>query len=763
MFYAHSGTIGDFKTWEPLVDHLLLVAEISCRSTSYFGQAVAGQVLGLLHDIGKATEAYQLYIQGKGASPDHSTAGAVIAWQHYGKKWGALLAACIAGHHAGLADGAGSDLKDGLTSLEDRLARVKNVPALPDGVMPPGFAELPKLAKDPTGFRRALLGRMLFSALIDADRLATEAFYAQLKGQKLERGCAVGLPLLRDRLSAHLEWLAAKAQADGIADPSLRSVNDVRARVLAHVLDQAGQEPGLFSLTVPTGGGKTLASLAFALNHAVHWGKRRVIYVIPFTSIVEQTADVFRRALGEDDAILEHHSGFDAAAPRAKTATGTNDAEGPDGAAKARLAAENWDRPVVVTTAVQFFESLFSNRPGKCRKLHNIAGSVIILDEAQTLPQPLLRPCLKLIDALARDFGCTLVLCTATQPAVNSSRLFADGLDNVRELAPDPAGLYQALKRVRVETMEGRPDVAALVTAMQSAPQCLTIVNSRRHAADLYAALKAADRAEPRLLTTALCAEHRRAVLADIRQDLAQQRPVRVVATSLVEAGVDISFPLVMRALAGLDSVAQAAGRCNRHGEHGREGGRVLLFDPADEDGHRPPADLKIFADTAARVLSRTDDPLGLNAIRAYFQEIYWKKELSKALDEHNILKMLELRADTLLFPYETVARLFRLIDDAQAPVIVPYEPAAEKIKELINALSYVSSPGAIARQLQPYMVQVPIRARAKLLEAKAAEYVRPDLYGDQFVLLTNNDLYDAKAGLRWDDPTYRDIGNGII
>ncbi|AUN32691.1 CRISPR-associated helicase/endonuclease Cas3 [Niveispirillum cyanobacteriorum] len=760
MLYAHSSRAGDYESWEPLVTHLLAVAELAQRFATPFGFGMAGRALGLLHDVGKMAEAYQLYIKGQGPSPDHSTAGAVIACDRYGKTWGPLLAGGIAGHHAGLADGDG--VQGELTPLKSRLERFKGDKRWPEGVEPPPAELVRKSLKHlDSGFRRSLLGRMLFSCLIDADRLATEAFYAHLNQQQVQRGCDSDVAMLRDRLAEHLEGLSARARADVTADPALGPVNALRARVLDHVLSQAEQEPGLFSLTVPTGGGKTLVSLAFALNHAVRWGKRRVIYVIPFTSIVEQTADVFRKALGDDDAVLEHHSGFDPA--RDWQDARDKDAEGRDGGTKARLAAENWDRPLVVTTAVQFFESLFSNRPGKCRKLHNIAGSVIILDEAQTLPQPLLRPCLKLIDALARDFGCTLVLCTATQPAVSSSKLFADGLDGVRELAPDPVGLYRELKRVRVEMLPGRPDMATLVDAMRTEPQCLTIVNSRRHAADLYTALKTATDDEPRLLTTALCADHRRAVLADIREDLANRRPVRVVATSLVEAGVDISFPLVMRALAGLDSVAQAAGRCNRHGELGTEGGRVLLFDPTEEEGHGPPADLKVFAQTAAQVLSRTDDPLGLDAIRAYFQELYWKKGLSGALDRHNILKMLHDRADTLLFPYETVSRLFRLIDDTQAPVIVPYKPAAAKIAGLVRDLSFVSSPSAIARQLQPYLVQVPIRARKRLLETKAAEPVRPDLYGDQFVLLTNNDLYDAKAGLRWDDPTYRDIGSGFM
>ncbi|WP_207455943.1 CRISPR-associated helicase Cas3' [Azospirillum sp. SYSU D00513] len=760
--YAHSGNSGDGSDWEPLIRHLLGVAERAAGFAAILKMESAAWVMGALHDAGKTNPAYQRYIKGDGPSPDHSTAGACIAANLYGDKWGRILAFAIAGHHAGLTNGEG----DGpLTPLVERLRRFKGDTTPPAGVTLPdlkGMKPPIKLsARD--GFKSALLIRMLFSTLIDADRLATEEFYAGLNGKPVERGYdKLSLEQLRDRLMAHLDGVAAKAAEDVKRDPALGPVTKVRKEVLDHLLKQAGEEPGLFSLTVPTGGGKTLASLAFALNHAVRHEKRRVIYVIPFTSIIEQTADVFRKALGDEDAVLEHHSGFDPERDTDGKDKGTDD-EDRDGGRKARLAAENWDRPVVVTTAVQFFESLFSNRPGRCRKLHNIAGSVIVLDEAQTLPRPFLRPCLKAIEALKRDYGCTLVLCTATQPALRKEDGFEDGLEDVRELAPDPECLQQQLKRVRVEMMPGQPKVEMLAEAMTDVTQSMTIVNSRRHALDLFAALRKEEVEGARLLTTGLCAAHRRTVLAAVREDLRNGLPVRLVATSLVEAGVDISFPLVLRAMAGLDSVAQAAGRCNRDGALGPEGGTLLLFDPAENPDHKPPPELEQLAATAKTLVERANDPLGLEAIRASFQEVYWAQELHGKLDAKGILAELDARADTLLFPFATIAEQFRLIEDRQAPVIIPYEPAKAKIEGLLRDLEFVPSPGAVARKLQPFIVQIPRSARAALVEAQAAELVQPKKFGDQFVKLVNEDLYDRQAGLRWDDPTYRSIERDIL
>ncbi|CAO3424282.1 CRISPR-associated helicase Cas3 [Azospirillum endophyticum] len=378
--------------------------------------------MGALHDIGKARDAFQSYIRGQGPSVDHSTTGAVIAERNYAAPFGRMMAYGIAGHHAGrLANGgiAGG----GLSSLKDRLAAGAATPLpvrcmTPDLNIAPALVALaaPVLSEGFTHeFSAAFLIRMLFSCLVDADRLETERFYADLLDEPVERGCTLTVTDLRDRLNAHLAQFEGRTSA----------VDSLRAEVLTAVRARADDEPGLFSLTVPTGGGKTLSSLAFALDHAVRHGLRRVICVIPFTSVVEQTAAVFRDALASDYAVLEHHSGFDFG-PADGSAP---DDEGKDGARKLRLAAEIWDRPVVVTIAVQFFESLFSNRPSACRKLHAIARSVVILDEAQTLPLKVLRPCLEALRELARGYRNSVVLCTATQPAVTTEAGFRGGLD----------------------------------------------------------------------------------------------------------------------------------------------------------------------------------------------------------------------------------------------------------------------------------------------------------------------------------------------
>ena len=400
--------------------------------------------------------------------------------------------------------------------------------------------------------------RMLFSALVDADFIETERFYTPAA----PRWDAHGLEALQ----------AALARRLGEFGPPETAVNHLRAEVLEAAGKAADQPAGLFTLTVPTGGGKTLASLHFALAHAQAHGLRRVIYVAPFTAIIEQTAEVFRDALGDPDAVLEHHSAFDAE----NTFADETQAE------RLKLAAQNWDRPVVVTTAVQFFESLFANRTQKCRKLHNIARSVIVLDEAQTLPVNFLRPCLAALKELARSYGCSVVLCTATQPAIRDD----DGLradeaipaEATREIAPDPPELYRRLKRVeaRFAGPLGNDDLAARVAGRKA----LVIVNNKRQARAIYDLL---GRGNALHLSTNMTAAHRRDVLARVRDGF--DGPV--ISTALVEAGVDLDFPEVWRAVAGLDSIVQAAGRCNREGKGDRPG-QVHVFEP--EDGFPAPA-----------------------------------------------------------------------------------------------------------------------------------------------------------------------------
>ena len=517
--------------------------------------------------------------------------------------------------------------------------------------------------------------------------------------------------------------------------------------MLAAAREKAENPPGLFTLTAPTGGGKTLSSLAFALRHAVRHGLARIVYVIPFTSIVEQTAAVFRDALGggdDADFVIEHHGAFD------EDRVGEREARD-----KLRLAMENWDAPIVVTTAVQFFESLFANRPSRCRKLHNIANGVVILDEAQTLPLQLLRPCVAALDELARNWRTSVVLCTATQPALAEDDGFSGGFRGVREIAPNPKGLRRRLERTRVRH-RGAVDDAELAARLRESPGALCIVNTRRHARELYESIEDSEGAAH--LSTCMCARHRRDVLDAVRARLRDGEPVRLVATSLIEAGVDIDFPVVWRAEAGLESIVQAAGRCNREGR--LEAGDVYVFAPAGADGAKPPRlpEVEQRADVARGVLRRHDDPLSLDAIDDYFRNLYWIKDAE--LDAKGILREIADRGDTFDFPFEKVAREFRMIETAMAPVIVPYRGVSgddRAVDRLLGELERVERPGRIARRLQPWTAQVPERALGALCAAGAVKRVRESEFGAQFAVLCNADLYRPDVGLTWDDPTFLD------
>lgn len=768
--FAHSLENCSEERWELLTDHLALVGRLAAQFAGQFGADGLGDVAGRLHDVGKTSAAFQAYIRGNGAlkGPDHATAGAREAARLYGPHWGRILAYCIAGHHAGLADGGSEHVPGTLThrvetkQIEPYAGWEAHAGELPEKSAMGAPAPL-KATSQHKGFERAFFIRMLFSALVDADFLATEHFYALAKpdGQQVRRGFVNSLETLRDRLDAKL---ADKAN-------TTTAVNRLRGHILAHVRAQASQPPGLFSLTVPTGGGKTLTSLAFALDHAIAHGLDRIVYVIPYTSIIEQTAGVFREALdeeGEDSDVLEHHSAVEWDPPKGAE---QNDDEGPEGLKKLRRDAENWDVRIVVTTSVQFFESLFAARTSACRKLHNLAKSVIILDEAQTLPLPLLRPCMAAIETLATGYGVSVVLCTATQPALSKQDGFERGLENVRELAPDPQALYAQLKRVRVEIAPEPVSDDALAAELRAQDQVLCIVNTRAHARDLFAQIKDAPGA--RHLTTTMCPLHRRAALAEIRQDLKDEKPVRLIATSLIEAGVDVDFPTVWRAMTGLDSIAQAAGRCNREGRLKDESGQLVegivnIFRPAEVADREASTEIMQLAQKAEEILrTRDGDPLGLDMIKAYFSVVYWMKT-SGATDQldakcladgtKGILPAVAATASALNFPFTQIANAFRFIEDTMQPVIVPYhaEGQWESVESLVNSLSFVERPGAIARKLALYSVPVPRNECVKLIASGAAGYVNFEKFGEQFILLENGDLYSREAGLDWSDPTHR-------
>lgn len=737
-----------------------------------FGGALLARAMGVLHDIGKCSVKYQAYIRrpatdGGPKGPDHSTAGARRAVEIY-KSAGRLMGFGIAGHHSGLMNGdghEGSSLNSrlnkevechqgweeyaiGLPSLSDLKARLRK----PDQNLIEKHFSVPFLA------------RMLFSCLVDADFLETEAFYAA--GNAPERGGH----LLPEHLEKLRGFLARHRKDD-------TEVNRLRSHILDHANAKAGLAPGLFTLTVPTGGGKTLTSLSFAMEHAARHGLRRIIYVIPFTSIIEQAAAVFRDDVGLGDAVLEHHASFDW--DQKRPPNDDSEEEGPGGLAKLRRDAENWDAPIVATTAVQFFESLFAARTGKARKLHNLAQSVIVLDEAQSIPVHLLRPCMAAIEELARNYGASVILCTATQPALRRQDEAlprrkdgeVDGfhIPDERELAPDPAGLYQKLRRVRIEWRRDPVPDEAIAGRFAEQAQMLCIVNSRAHAQKLFERMRSDGMGGAAQLTTLMCAQHRREVLARLRTALVAREPVRLVSTSLIEAGVDISFPEVWRAAAGLFSVAQAAGRCNRSGELGALGaafGRTVLFESAE---HRNPPIIESFYEPARAVLRKDwGDPLGLDAVRAYYSELYWRKghealDAAKLLNgtRYSILPALAETSGGMNWPFSDIAEAFRMIDDGMDPVIIPYD---DGVRKEIGALREAPFPPAGAtRRLQRYIVPVPARVRSAMIAQGTVRLIRPEDYGDRFAVLANESLYDPQAGLRLDDPTWRAAEQNII
>ena len=750
ILYAHSLPDRPREEWELLERHLAEVAELAGKFAAAFGGEDLARTLGLLHDIGKASDRFQRYLRDTAASTDHSTAGAQFACARYGPQLGKLLAFCVAGHHAGLADGAGAEgstLAARLTKrVEDYHCWQELALELPSSLGAPASF---RVRHDRQGFQLAFLTRMLFSCLVDADSLCTERFTSG----GIEREAWPTLAALKPRLDAYL----ARRQVDAADSP----VNRQRRRILDHVRAGAACTSGLFSLTVPTGGGKTLTSLAFALDHAARHGHHRVIYVIPFTSVVEQTAAVFREALGAD-TVLEHHSAFDADTLKSNP----DDEEEVTGEERHRQAAENWDAPVVVTTAVQFFESLFAAARGRCRKLHNIASSVVILDEAQTLPLHLLLPCVAAIDELARNYRASVVLMTATQPALKSPDL-EGGLEDVRELAPAGLDREPAFQRVRISHASAL-DNEALAEHLKAQRQVLCVVNSRRHARELYEAIKGDGDAFH--LSTLMYAVHRRTVLATIRARLRHGMPVRLVSTSLIEAGVDISFPTVFRAESGLDQIAQAAGRCNREGElPAGERGQVVVFEAAS---HAILRELRpnLQATGHVRRHFKQDELLIERAIQEYFLELLFQKGHAE-LDKTNSLELrggflptLDRYRDSMDFPFRAIDSDFQVIRAGMVPIIIARQAKATLlVRELewhaLSRRSGQEKPSTtlreIARRVQPYIVQVRRPEWQKLKVAESIALIGEEMFGEQFAFLTNPSLYCPDVGLSPDDPTF--------
>lgn len=726
-FYAHSREGKPPEQWHKLEDHLKKVAELARDFANDFGAGDWGYLAGLWHDLGKYSKEFQerllandpdAHIEAKPRRPDHSTAGTQHAYKLFKDK-GKLIAYTIAGHHAGLPDGNTNET----SCLKKRLQKtIPDVSASPQNILiqtePSDLIFLNKKDTKRVCLQLSFFIRMIYSCLVDADFLDTE-FFMEPEKSVWRRGYPK-LSVLEEKLLKYMDQL--------ISHSPPTKVNQYRSNILKYCLVAADLKPGLFSLTVPTGGGKTLSSLVFALKHAIKNNLKRIIYIIPYTSIIEQNADVFRQILG-NEAVLEHHSNFE---PQEEDH-------------RSRLAAENWEAPLIVSTNVQFFESFFSNRSSRCRKIHNIARSVVILDEAQMLPVALLKPSLEVLKELSSSYGTTIVLCTATQPALSKSLEFKEGLDGVREIIPDPMELYNAFKKVDISYLSTLTD-EELAKKLRSKEQVLCIVNTRKHARKVYELIR--DGRGSFHLSALMCPAHRTRVIQKIRLALQENRPCRVVSTQLIEAGVDIDFPVVFRSLAGIDSIAQAAGRCNREGLL-PQNGKVFVFMP---EAGLPPGYLRQTAETGEEVIRHFPDPLTLNAVEEYFRTLYWLK--GDKLDEAQILDDLLEGLRTGDYPFRRIDEKFKIIRDGMVSIIIPWNKQAEKI---INELRFSEYPSSAARKAQRFTIQVPPHVLSNLLYAGAVERVH-----DQYNILINKDIYLEDLGLCPEDPSFHEPDNLI-
>lgn len=671
--YAH--TPNENGDWHYLDAHLKEVAELAEKFAGKFGAGELAKWIGLWHDLGKSNPEFQSYLHrcinepdNRHRGPDHKGDGAILALKQLEP-----LAFPVAGHHGGLMNF--SDLKTWLSerNASSHLQEVlQKLPGQGFKLYPSTTLTQPSFIKDE--FDAEFFIRMLFSVLVDADFLDTEDHFNP--DNKANRG---NFPPLSDL------WQRFVNDQNKITGKSDDQLNIIRNDVYLDCIKAAELPPGFFRLTVPTGGGKTRSSMAFGLRHAITHGMDRVIFAIPYTSIIEQTVDVYRDIFGKE-AVLEHHSAV------------TYDDELDnidDGTSWVRLASQNWDAPIIVTTTVQLFESLLSNKTSKCRKFHNIANSVIILDEVQTLPTKLLAPILDVLRQLVDHYGVTVVFCTATQPALEDSP-YLKGIKNIREIVNKPANLFSVMKRVNYQkpSKDEKWDWKRVAAEMSQSPQCLAIANTKDDAMSL---LNAIDDPSALHLSTLLCGAHRRDVLSKVRRLLDEGKPCRLVSTQVVEAGVDLDFPLVLRAVGPLDRIVQAAGRCNRNGKM-EERGRVVVFNPVE--AKIPSGDYRTGTDTAFSLMN--SESFNFHDPKVY--EDYFKK-LYQAVNT-DAKRIQESRGN---LKYKDVDDKFKMIDDASISVIVRYRGLNNEKNEVDKILSSIKymPPSVAFRKLQPYLVNI--------------------------------------------------------
>ena len=692
------------KRVQKLVDHCENTAKLTGNFAAVFDEEKIGYQTGLLHDIGKYSQEFQKYIRGNGSSPDHSTAGCQEC------KRNMFSAFCIAGHHAGLPDLGTPGDTSSTPTLQGRVKKkVKDYQAFRKEIFVPVAASSipPKHAMGNDGFDACFFTRMLYSCLVDADFLDTEAF---MKSEAPERGRFDSIETLWEKLQKKIAQF----------DPTSSELNRKRCDILSQCQTAAQWKPGVFTLTVPTGGGKTISSMTFAMEHARKYDKQRIIYVIPYTSIIEQTADVFREIFGAEN-VLEHHASVNY--QESLQREGNID--------KMKLAAENWDAPIVVTTNVQFFESLFANRSSKCRKLHNIANSVVIFDEAQMLPIPYLKPCVQAIAELAENYRVSAVLCTATQPALDT---YFPAEISIREMIPNAAELYESFRRVTIQ-VDGKTEIDALAQTLMEHEEVLCIVNSRRKAQNLFSLCEAD---ETYHLSTLMAPKHRRAVLQEVKRRLKKSLPCKLIATTVVEAGVDVDFPSVYREQSGLDSVLQAAGRCNREGKRSAQESIVHMFALPGALPAIMQQAAGMMRETIREAEKRQFDIGSPESVRYYFDQLHRLKE--DELDSKQIMKYNNCMA------FAEIAKRFKLIENDTRSVFVPLDEEAEQMAERLKGGEYSRD---LLRKAAPYIVSI----YPNHFEALAGVGALTQLH-DDLAILEDMSKYHDKIGLELDIET---------
>lgn len=700
--YAYLAHLTEDGRTQTILEHLKGTASLCSAFAAAFDAEAQGQLAGMAHDIGKYSAAFQRRLHG-GPKVDHASAGAFECL----KARQLPAAFVISGHHGGLPDGGGRGDAAGAGTFWGRINRASQGKLEDYHAWQREFS-LPH-ANIPAFAGKKLDGmfftRMLLSCLVDADYTDTGAF---MGGSSYPPASSSSMEELWRRLETYVSgWFPPKG-----------ALNMQRCVILEQCMSAGAQYgPGLFTLTVPTGGGKTVASLSFALAQAKARRMKRIVYVIPYTSIIEQTAQTFREILG-DENVLEFHSGvqFDQQ---------EDDASSPEAAPLTR-SVETWDVPVIVTTAVQFFESLYACQPSKCRKLHNLAQSVLIFDEAQMLPLPYLRPCVWAIAQLVRHYGASAVLCTATQPALDPIfQEFAPEIP-IREICPMAEAHWESFRRVSFQ-QAGTLSWMDLAARLQQQEQVLCVVNTRRAAREVFRQLSGSGNFH---LSTLMYPAHRKRILDEIRRRLRDGLPCRVVSTSLIEAGVDVDFPAVYRELSGLDSILQAAGRCNREGKRPPEDSIVTIFQGEDP----PPRLFETSIGAGKIVLDHCQDVSSRAAIHTYFSTLLDLKG-AEAQDAHHILPLMESE----FFPFRTVAERFHLIESPTTTVYLPLEEGAGLV-ELLRSGQYSRT---LYRRLGQYGVSVYPQHLAALEQAGALEHLE-----DGSVVLRDIGLYTQTTGL---------------